>query len=56
VNKIVLVQYIKYIMQLSERVNISVSCTICDIQAYFILDALIYVKFVRCLLCTNIEE
>jgi hypothetical protein len=43
VNIIVLVQYIKYIMQLSEQVHVSVSFTFCDIQAYF-LDAFIYVK------------
>jgi len=56
VNIIVLVHYIKYIMQLSERVNIPVSFTVCDTQAYFVLDALIYVKFVRCLLFTSIKE
>jgi hypothetical protein len=56
VNIIVLVQYIKYIMQLSEQVNIPVSFTVYDIQAYFVLEALIYVKFVRCLLFTSIKE
>lgn len=56
VNVIVLVQYMKYIMQLSERVNIPVSFTVCDIQECFVLDALIYVKSVRCRLFASIKE